>query len=676
MIHATRVIVVASTVLAAFAEAYLATAYWPRQTIWLTTASLVVMAVIGSRVRSVALPAVLSMPYLMPALLLVWRGNENSSLDFFWMMPLLGLVLSGPGALRWSLPARWQWPLVTWAGIVAISWPIVFLRETDFALWVMPLNVSNTSVGRSPSEVNQNVTYFAVAHMLGILWIDALCRWYAPPSPKGFGAAGRDRERFIRDVIYPLAATAAIGGIVAIYQGFVDLSFLNRGFWTYMLRAAGTHGDPNKLGAIAAFWAIGTVVMARRFPSPWSSAISAASIVIGVSAVWVSGSRTGLAAIGVSLMVAAYEAIRATRFDARRLATVGISATVLAVVVVIALQSASTHTIVQRGTLGYLPFFGDRGIANSVNELLWERNGYGPAAIEMIKEHPIEGVGVGMFHTLVHDFGTLRGYSGERGLATDNAQNWFRHILAEQGILGSIPVIWWCVMLLLLLFARHTGADRLSIGLLRGVLMGFVVASIFGMPGQAAAVAVTFWVFVFWLLTERDEAPAAAVPSRWSRPATIAAVALLVVHGGMTVVNARGDLWPRNRSMRFGWFYKYGMSEPEPDPGGNPIQRRWTNLPKSLAVVPVNGKVLKFVAWIDHPDGDERPVKTKVWADNTLVFDGAIKRSAPLLMDIPATPGRSHMILETEIDRLWAPRDYGQRDPRALGLSIRDWVWE
>ena len=372
MIHATRVIVVASTVLAAFAEAYLATAYWPRQTIWLTTASLVVMAVIGSRVRSVALPAVLSMPYVMPALLLVWRGNENSSLDFFWMMPLLGLVLSGPGALGWSLPARWQWPLVTWAAIVAISWPIVFLRETDFALWVLPLNVSNTSVGRSPSEVNQNVTYFAVAHMLGILWIDALCRWYTS-----------DRERFVREVIYPLAATAAIGGMVAIYQGFVDLSFLNRGFWTYMLRAAGTHGDPNKLGAIAAFWAIGTVVMARRFPSPWATAISAASIVIGVSAVWVSGSRTGLAAIGVSLMVAAYEAIRATRFDARRLATVGISATVLAVVVVIALQSASTHTIVQRGTLGYLPFFGDRGIANSVNELLWERNGYGPAAIEM-----------------------------------------------------------------------------------------------------------------------------------------------------------------------------------------------------------------------------------------------------------------------------------------------------
>lgn len=664
--HVTRVIVVASAVLAAFAEAYLATPYWPPQTIWLATASLVVMALIGSRVRSVALPAVLSMPYLMPALLLVWRGNENSSLDFFWMMPLLGLALSGPGALRWSLPARWQWPLVTWAAVVAVSWPIVFLRETDFALWVLPLSVSNTSVGFNPWEVNQNVTYFAVANTLGILWIDALCRWYA-----------RDRERFIREVIYPLAATAAIGSFVALYQGFVDLSFLNRGFWTYMLRAAGTHGDPNKLGAVAAFWALGTVVLARRFPSPWSALISTLSIVVGVGAVWISGSRTGLAALAVGLSVAAYEAIRASRLDARRLATVGIGALVLAAAVVVVLQNASTHTVGQRGTWGYLPFFGDRGIVNSANELLWERFGYGPTAIEMVEEHPIEGVGVGMFHTLVHDFGTLRGYSGEDALTTDNAQNWLRHILAEQGILGTVPVVWWCVLFAMLLLTRRGAGDRLSIGLLRGALIGFSVASIFGMPGQAAAVAITFWAFVFWLLLEHGEATTSTgAGSRWSRPATIAAVVLIVVHAGMTVVDARGDLWPRNRSMRFGWFYKYGMSEPEPDPGGNPVQRRWTIMPRSLAVVPVNGKVLKFVAWIDHPDGDERPVKTKVWADSTLVFNGEIKRSAPLFLDIPATPGRSHMILETEIDRLWAPRDFGQRDKRALGLSIRDWVWE
>jgi hypothetical protein len=660
---ATRAIVVASTVLAVLAEAYLATWHSPPQVIWIAIASLVAAAALGYVARSVALPIVLSALYLMPAMLIAAGINENYSFDYTWMMPLTGLVLSGPGVWRWSLPARWQWPLVTFAALVALSWPIVFLRETDFDLAVLAMSPSNSSAGFSPLDTNMHVTYFAAANLLAVVWLDALCRWY------------RDhRERFVREVILPLAATAIIGSVVAIYQGFVDMTFLNRGFWTYMLRVAGTHGDPNKLGAVAAFWAIGAVVLARRLPPPWPAIAGAASIVIGIGAVWTSGSRTGLAALMVGVAVAAVEAIRATRFDLKRAATVGAAVLLLGAVVVAVLQNASTHTVVQRGTLGYLPFIGDRGIAESANELLWERFGYGLAGVQMIEEHPIAGVGVGAFHTLVRDFGRLRGYDGEDALTPDNAQQWFRHTVAEMGFIAAVPVIWWCVLLALLMFGRGSG-DRLAIGLLRGALLGFLVASIFGMPAQSAAVMITFWTFVFWLLLERGAVPAPAIGG-WPKWAAIATLVLLTMHAGVTIVDARGDLWPRNRSVRFGWFYKYGMSELEPDPGGNPVQRRWTIMPKSLAVVPVDGKVLKFVAWIDHPDGDERPVKTRIWADGNLVFDGEIRRSAPLFMDIAATPGRTHLILETEIDRLWAPRDYGLADRRGLGLSIRDWVWQ
>ena len=663
MTLALRAVVVASTVLAVFAEAYLATWHSPPHVIWLAGGSFVAAAVFGHYLRSIATPLVLSLLYLAPAMLIAYGINENYSFDYCWLMPLTGLALSGPGVMRWSLPARWQWPLVTFAAIVALSWPIVFLRETDFDLEVLAMSPANSSAGVSPLDANLHVTYLAAANLVAVLWIDALCRWYR-----------EHRDRFVRDVIYPLAITATIGSAVAIYQGFVDMTFLNRGFWTYMLRVAGTHGDPNKLGAVAALWTVGTIALARRFPTPWSSIAALGAVAIGVGAVWTSGSRTGLAALMIGLAAAALEAIRATRFDLRRAVAAGAGVAIAAVVVIAVLQRASTHTVVQRGTLGYLPFVGDRGIAESANELLWERFGYGPAAIQMLQEHPIAGVGVGAFHFLVRDFGRLRGYEGDDLLTPDNAQQWFRHTVAELGWTGAVPVVWWCVLLAVLLFSQR-GGDRLTTGLIRGALLGFLVASIFGMPAQSAAVLFTFWTFVFWLFLERGGA--AATPSfNWSKPAAMATVLLLAIHAGATFVDARDDLWPRNRSVRFGWFYKYGMSELEPDPGGNPVQRRWTIMPKSLAVVPVNGKTLKFVAWIDHPDGDERPVKTKVWADGNLVFDGEIRRSAPLFMDIAATPGRTHMILETEIDRLWAPRDYGMKDMRGLGLSIRDWVWE
>ena len=664
MIEPTRAIVVLSTALAAFAEGALATPYFPPYTIWLATALAIVLVLIGDRLRPFVLPLVLSLMYVLPAIMIVWIAEENFSIEYVWFLPLLGLTLSGRGASQWSLPSAWRWPLITWALLVSVTWPIVFMREADFRWWVLWSTASNTSKGISPGEVNQHVTYLAVIHGLGILFVDALCRWYH-----------NDRERFIREVVYPLAITAMLGSIVAVYQGFVDLSFLNRGFWTYMLRAGGTHGDPNRLGAIAALWAVGGAVLARRFPPKWRMIASVGSVAIGVAAVWTSGSRTGLGAIGVSILIAGFEAALAwkrSRAGFKQLAIAAAGLLVVAIALMLVLRSASTHTVVQRGLLHYVPFIGENSLAHTANEWLWERFGYGPAAIEMVKSYPIEGVGVGMFHTLVHDFGTLRGYE----ITPDNAQNWFRHMIAELGLIGFIPVLWWCVVLATLMFARAPSGDRLSIGMLRGVLIGFAVASMFGVPGQAAAVAITVWALVFWLLQERGgEAPSPRLPEMLKRHGAIVAGILIAVHVTATAVDARADLRPRHRAERFNWYYDYGFDELEADPGGNPVQRRWT-WSEAVAVVPVKGKVLKFVAWIDHPDGDENPPHVTVRADGRSVFNGPLKRSAPLFLDVPATPGKTHMVIETTIDRLYRPAEQGGRDRRALGLSVRDWVWE
>lgn len=661
---ATRALVIVSTALAAFAEGALATPYFPPYTIWLATALAVVLAVVGDRIRPVALPLLLSAMYLLPAIMIAWIGQENFSIEFVWFLPLLGLALSGRGAWQWSLPAAWRWPLITWAVLVSVTWPIVFMREVDFRWWVLWSTAANTSKGISPGEVNQHVTYLAVVHVLGILFVDALCRWYRD-----------NRERFIREVVYPLAITAVIGSLVAIYQGFVDLTFLNRGFWSYMLRAAGTHGDPNRLGAIAALWAVGGAVLARRLPPPWRSIASVGSMVIGVAAVWTSGSRTGLGAVGVSILIAGVEtalAWRRSRTGFRQLAIAAAGILAVSVALIVVLSQASTHTVGQRGLWHYVPFIGENSLRHTANEWLWERFGYGPSAIEMVKSYPIEGVGVGMFHTLVHDFGTLRGYD----ITPDNAQNWIRHVVAELGLVGFIPVLWWCVLLVTLMFSKPPTGDRLSIGMLRAVLIGFGFASMFGVPGQAAAVAITVWVLVFWLLQERGgEAPSPRLPEALSRYGALIAVVLIAIHLAATVVDAREGLRPRHRAERFNWYYDYGFDDLEPDPGGNPIQRRWT-WREAVAVIPVKGKVLKLVAWIDHPDGDDNPPHVTVRADDRTVFNGPLKRSAPLFLDVPATPGKTHMVIETTIDRLYRPAEHGIRDRRELGLSIRDWVWQ
>ena len=666
----TKGVVIASTVVVALLNLYLATTPSNPSIWWFALVTAAALLLGGRRLRGAILPLVLAAMFVMPTVYLQWLSYQNFGLEIIWIMPLLGLILSGRDAWRWSLPPAWQWPLTTWALVVATTWPIVFLRESDFTPWILPLpRVSNSSIGISPWEAGLGVTYFAMGQMIGILWIDALWRWF-----------GREPARFVRVVATPLAAAAALASVVAVYQGFVDLSFLNSGFWAYMGRTAGTLGDANMLGIVAALLAPAAVVVAQSIVAPWSSIVATGGMVIAVAAVWTSSSRTGLAALLIGLIAIAIEAVRrrmATRRDsplASGRAIAGLAGSVLvAGLLVFALSKSSTTTVVDRGLLEHLPFIGDQGPLDFLNDYLWERFGYGPAAIQMIREHPLSGVGTGAFHTLVHDYGTLVGYD----ITPDNAQSWFRHLIAELGLLGSIPWIWWSVVLLGLLFGRMpSGADRFSAGVLRGGIIAFGLASLFGMPGQSMPLIVTFWVFVFWFATAREPQLGATVigPVNWSRRTTVLTALLVITHAALTLADATGDLRPRYRAMRFNWFYRYGLMDLDADPAGG-VGRRWT-MKESLAVIPVQGKVLKFVGWIDHPDGDDRPVRVRVWADSVLVYDDDLKRSAAIHLDLAAKPGVTHLVLQTWISRTWRPTDFGRRDGRELGLSVRDWIWQ
>jgi hypothetical protein len=78
-------------------------------------------------------------------------------------------------------------------------------------------------------------------------------------------------------------------------------------------------------------------------------------------------------------------------------------------------------------------------------------------------------------------------------------------------------------------------------------------------------------------------------------------------------------------------------------------------------VIPVKGKVLKFVAWIDSSGRRRETSARKGVGGPKLVYEGDLRR-APLMLDIPATPGKTHMLVETAIDRTWRPR--ACRQPR------------
>jgi hypothetical protein len=120
-----------------------------------------------------------------------------------------------------------------------------------------------------------------------------------------------------------------------------------------------------------------------------------------------------------------------------------IGVVLLAAVLVGALTQAGTHTVIGRGVFTLLPG-GEVGVRKGLNKLLWERDGYGPAAIQMVREHPVAGVGTGAFHTVVHDYGTLLGYNiPQDNGASSSARCCFRAcVVAMHSRFGCCEACW------------------------------------------------------------------------------------------------------------------------------------------------------------------------------------------------------------------------------------------
>ena len=661
----TKSVVILSTLLAAVLEIYLAAPGFPA-IINLALAGLAVAVIAGLWARPIVVGVVLVAAYVTPAALLNWAGSSHFSFEMAWVAPMVGVLVIGRRAWQWSLPRPWQLPLVAGALVVSVTWPIVALREVAFRPWMLFENAANTSVGISPWDVLSWSVYLALGFNVGVLWFDALFRWYGEAA---------DRKAFSRQVLLPMASAAALACVVGTYQGLVDLNFLNGHLWPHMRRASGTFMDANVFGTIAALWAPAFALAALWQLGRWSPAIAGSGLALSFLGVWTSGSRTALAAWTVGVLVLLHQGWKAwqahgSRYSRRAViagAVIGLVAA-LGLGLLVARGSATATVFARIPSL--IPGMEEGATVSSSLWQLWDRFGYGTAAVGMIREHPLEGVGVGSFHTLVHDYATVY---GQRQIPPDNAQNWFRHVLAELGVVGAGPWLLWALVFLGALL-RMQPADAASAGVLRGVLLALGAISLLSMPSQSMPVTLTFWTFAFWFVWASGRLHAGDAPgTAWSWKTWAAVLAVVVVHAGLTLASARGDLNPLNRAMRFGWDYRAGITALEPTADGSP-GRRWTR-EHGLTLVPVGGRVLKFVAWTGHPEANEQPVPVKVWADSKLVFEGAIKKEDAFYVDIPAVDGQKFIVLETWIGRTFRPSDYGHKDRRVLGLAIQDWTW-
>lgn len=596
--------------------------------------------------------------YFVPSACFLWFGGFMYWSYAIWFGALCGSMLPRAFGSAWAFPLRFNTALVLWALVLALSWPIVVLREVDFVpAMLSPAGISAVSarLPQSPSVIAVWILSVTTIALSGLLLLDWLFLVYPADRPREFESR----------VIWPLVAGAACAAAVGAYQSTVDISFLHYTFFRHVGRAAGTMGDANAFGSAMALWLPIAAAMAGTIGRRYTTvAWSVMFVILGI-AVWGSGSRTALLASFVGLAVLGAKASRT--LNARQLIGAALGAAVMCAAIVWLVPSTSVTRF-----RNMVPSLSREDLQTAAYQL-WSRDMYGTAAVQMIAKHPLVGVGVGGFN---YQFGDVLYLLNATARPTDNSQNWFRQQLAELGVLGSAGWIAWTVLFIWMLATRPDPAGRrLIIAGTVGAIAGLVSASLLGMPTQDTAVSISFVVIACWCMKLKGVPGLAAADTstRLSRVEWGAVLTVLACFLGGTVYEARSDLRRPVRALRMGFPYSYGFMPDKVDPN-----IRWTGA-KALEVFPSDKRWLKLVIGDVAPDAELKPVQVKVMLNREEILRLNRRTSFPITRWIRMPPRYgTQLMIEIDVDRTWRPSDFGDStDHRERGVAVRQWsFWD
>jgi hypothetical protein len=436
-----------------------------------------------------------------------------------------------------------------------------------------------------------------------------------------------------------MVLSIALACAVALWQKTMDPAWLSVEPWPRLGRASGLMLDANSFGTAAAVWA--PLALAVTWRLGQSTIIGTALTGLLAAGMWTSGSRTALlvATIGVSAILIAL--LWRSRSWQTRYAPIALLLVAALMVVVFSFRGGDQSSPLAR-LMDTIPSAAEGGVPQLARDL-WDRNGYGIAAARAIGAHPWTGVGVGAFALLSPEYSYL-----ETGaiIPGDNAQNWWRHQIAELGFIGALPALAVSlgILSMLALGTPDTG-NRAVTTLLRGTLVGLGLASLVGVGTQHPALFLTFVTIVFWLGALLS-APAPAqhdVPPTWWWGAL--AVAFAIAAG--QAVSAFGTLRVPQRAVTHGFTYGYGFSAPRPDPLLGMVRHTDRH---AVGVVVAEHAYFYVTLVAPHATAGE-PVQVTLWRGRDLIVDQQVSGPEPIVRFVGVPAGARRLMLEVDVSR-------------------------
>jgi hypothetical protein len=601
------------------------------------------LALVGGWLVTRAWPAapagLVALAPIVPALLAAAFGTADPVIHTVWLAAFVGCLLPSLRWSSWDLPPAWRVLLGGWALTLALVWPVIVAREAGFDPARLGDTVNAVSwAGLSAPLATGWVMHMVLVQLVGLLWLERMVRRVESTVPLE---------------VHGLWIGATVASLVAVYQGIVDLGFLSTPEWSLLGRATGTMLDANSYGMVAALAGPLAVAALRAQAARGWMVTGAAVFAVNASGVWVSGSRTAF----LCGLVGTCALLMGLVPRARRQAALLWPAVGAVVVAAVAAFVFSTATN---------PLGRELGNPNdpTVLDALLNRGGYGAIATEMVRQFPLTGVGVGTYHWLAPDYQRVM---LDQELPFDNAQNWWRHQLAELGVLGGASVLVWSAVIAWMTLAGRGLRPRADTGVWRGLLLGLGLVSLIGMPTQDPVVLVWFFALAALLAAGRP-ATASAVPPGRLRAGWVVVAVLAVAYAAAHAALATTSLSVEARALRASRDHAVGLFAPEPDPEGG--QFRWTAQHAELLLAP-RTRWLVLRTWVAHPDVTEAPVGVRLATPCQVLLDEQLRDSTPVDLALVWPGGPTSLQIRIDVSRTWSPSgDEGNDDSRVLGAAL------
>ena len=652
-----KLLILLSTGAGLVAQAWLGSREWP-PLLWLTIGALAAGFALVRLHPVWGWTPILAPAYVYPAIF--WATREFFTFSYYaiFLAGVTGGILASPQPLRWHAPRAWRLPLAYWALILALGWPIIAARELNVRWDALgEYTLANSGLGGPPAVIIITMLVAVLPQIIGILWFDAMA-----------AAFPRDAiARFRRAILLPLASGLVASCLLAVYQWRVDIHFLSSHQWPYYERAAGGLLDGNASGQLFGLWGAAALTWGLA-GGIWQIAGGLVAALLTWLGVWATGSRMALLAALIGLAAVVYSALRggAARV-ARWQLMVGVAVVVCAAALLPSVGRLQMDPISR--TLRDLPSPDRASIERFVDFQFWNRFGpFGTASVRMIQDHPITGVGAGMFEPIYVDYAYVV-TNGRTRSHFDNAQSWYRHQLAELGLAGSAGWLLWGALFALFVWraAPARGGVTEATGV-RAAIIALALMSVISMPTRNIFVSLAFWVFAFWLLML---APPVERPHWLARAAERRVGWLAVLLGALAFVALTAwygyhELRPPHRAMMASWDYVNGISRPVTTPDG---VVRYTDEQGTAVFYAVPGQYLKLAFQVAHPDAERSPVRVRVFQADAQValFEVNDRQWREVYLRIPE--GRPDRVMLT----LTVNRPASNPSVPARGLILKDW---